>query len=349
MCKYIIPKTFLFIIFTTVFCTEKSNNQNKITSTHFYVASWNVENLFDPIDDNEKIDEWFTPSSKINWTEERLAKKIDNLSSVIEIMNDGEGPDILGIQEVEHKSLLKMLVNKISLKKEYDIVSFESPDKRGIDNGLLYNTELFSLKHSEAIKIELGNGKTTRDILHTILDFENEEIHIYVNHWPSRRAGLKKTEKFRLATAESLRKNIETIGNFRKSKIIILGDFNDLPSNISVKDVLGAGTLGRENHSDLESFKLINLSYDKFQQGEGTYKYRGNWNMLDQIIISNGLLKNNHVYYLTDSFEIIKPDFVIQQEGKYKGTSLPTYGGRKYLGGYSDHYAIGARFSTVSD
>ncbi|MEE9431333.1 MAG: hypothetical protein V3V16_09855, partial [Melioribacteraceae bacterium] len=261
----------------------------------------------------------------------------------------GNGPDILGVQEVEHKELLDELVNKHLGKNKYKVVSFESPDRRGIDNGLIYNHNLFKLNSSDAIAVTLPKNKITRDILYVKLDsrIKNESVHIFVNHWPSRREGLKKSEKNRLAAAKTLVKKVNSIlKENSNANLIILGDFNDLPSNISIKEVLDANELfcDRANNE-----KLYNVSYKQFKKGKGTYKYKKHWNMLDQIIISKGLLDKKNIDYVCNSFEIIKPKFVIQKSGKYKGTSMPTYGGRKYLGGYSDHFPVGAKFDFQKD
>lgn len=331
-----------FLVLSLVYCDAPKKKHVGNIST-FYVANWNVENLFDTIDDVDKFDEQYTPSDERGWDEEKLNVKIENLARVISGMNNNLGPDILGLEEIEHESVVKLLVNKIDVNKNYEIVHFESPDKRGIDNALIYNSDLFTVKKSEALEVNLGGNKTTRDILYTVLDLNGSELNIFVNHWPSRREGLKKSEPNRVKAAETLMRKINELDDQKNSNIIIMGDFNDLPSNISISNILGAKkddcpTITNNN------FGLYNLSTSLFQKGKGTYKYRDHWNMLDQIIISNSFFDKNSIDLKCESFEIIKPDFIIQKEGKYKGTSLPTFGGRKYLGGFSDHYSIGAQF-----
>jgi predicted extracellular nuclease len=336
--------TLVFSI-TTLYCSEPSKGK-EINSSSFYVANWNVENLFDTMDDPNKFDESFTPNGDKNWTEDKLNQKLENLAKVISQMNNGRGPDILGLEEVENESVLNSLLNKISLKKNYRIIHEESPDKRGIDNAIIYNSDLFTLKHSDAIEVKLKNDKTTRDILYSLLEVNDQQLHIFVNHWSSRRGGLKKTEGLRKLAAETLLNKVEGFNDLNNANIIILGDFNDLPSNISISKILGAREL---NCSDkiTDSFSLFNLTYEEFQKGNGTYKYRDHWNMLDQIIISNSLVDKKGIDFKCESFEIFKPDYIIQQSGKYKGTSLPTYGGKNYLGGFSDHFSIGAEFYLI--
>lgn len=337
----------LLIIISIVLlnCQNNTNGQNEninLSKKYFYVSNYNVENLFDTIDDEGKIDEWFTPSSEINWTEDKLQSKIINLTKVIEWMNNGEGPDLLGLEEVEHKSLLERLLNNIQLKKNYKIVHFESPDKRGIDNAIIYNSGIFHLEESEAIPVLLEGNKTTRDILYAKFKINDQFINFYVNHWPSRREGLKKSEPNRIAAAKTLKMHIEKLPNKNKSNIIIVGDFNDMPSNLSISKILNVKEVNCELNNNY--FELLNLSTKEFKKGHGSYKYKDHWNMLDQIIVSNPLLDNSEIDYNCNSFEILKPEFILQKKGKYKGTSLPTFGGRKYLGGFSDHFAVGASF-----
>lgn len=330
-----------FILLVSLSC--KDLNNNVIDQNEFYVVSWNLENLFDTNDNPEKDDNWFLPSSEINWTQERLKQKVKNQAEVISFMNNSFGPDILGVQEVENESLLLMILDQLKLEKDYKIIYRESLDNRGIDNALIYNSILFKEIKTEALEVDLGNGKSTRDILYTVLDYHGSEIHVFVNHWPSRRAGLKETEGYRIKAAERLMNKIGEFDNLLESNIIILGDFNDLPANISLNKILKAQILNCDSTYN-NGFSLYNLSYNEFKKGNGSYKFRDHWNMLDQIIISNTMLNNSIFKYDCDSFEVLKPEFIIQQSGKYQGTPLPTYGGRKYLGGYSDHFPVGANF-----
>jgi len=325
-------------------CSDSKKNQ-PLSEFSFYVASWNVENLFDVVDNPNKSDEWFLPNSEINWTEDKLTTKLKNLSRVINYMNDNNGPDILGLQEVEEPELLDDLINNYLDKPEYKFVYSESPDTRGIDNALIYNRQKFNLVSSSSIAIEFDEPKSSRKILFAQLKSKqsNEQFSIFVNHWPSRRKGLKETEKFRINAAEALINSINSLKDENENpNIIVVGDFNDLPTNISITKVLGAKRF--ECNKENEKSYMYNLSTSSFQKGNGSYKYRDHWNMLDQLIVSESLVDNNESDYVCNSFEVIKPPFVIQKSGKYKGTPLPTYGGRKYLGGFSDHYPVGAEF-----
>ncbi len=322
---------FLPIIFT--------NAQNKTT---IYVANWNVQNLFDTIDDPDKRDEEFTPSSEIRWTEEKLKIKLDNLAKVINEMNDCTGPDIITFEEVEHQSLLERLAKRLN-RSTYSFAYAEAPDKRGIDVGIMYDSLKLNLIALQPLTVHLNSGYPTRYILYAeFLTNGTDTLHVFGNHWPSRRGGLEKSRPNRIKAAQILMTKVnELLNRNPDAQIIILGDFNDEPVNQSISTILGAAKLDCDN---IGNGRLFNLAYQLDLQGKGTLMYRGNFNMLDQIIISKGLLDGKGVDYKCGSFVIFSPDYVVQKKGKYKGAILPTYGGRKYLGGYSDHFPVTAKF-----
>ncbi len=311
-----------------------------------YVASWNVENLFDTIDDPEKMDEEFLPNGSKKWNEKRLNRKLKNLSKIIRSMNDMEGPDILGVQEVEHRSLLDLLLKNHFCDKNYSVAYAESPDKRGIDNGLIFNDDLFDLISTEAIEVKLDDGYPTRNILHvTIKAVNNEMIHVFVNHWSSRSGGLENSEPNRIKAAQTLAAALKEIYNYESNpNIIVLGDFNDEPNNKSITNVLNAVEYECSSNYKYKDVNLLNLAFEEFRKGKGTYLFRKNWNMLDQLMISKNLADGSNIMFICNSFEIVQPHFMITDRGDYKGAAIPTYGGRTYLGGYSDHYPVGAKF-----
>ncbi len=338
-------KIYKFVFLLLLVLNTACANQNY--SGRLFVANWNVENLFDTVDDPKTEDNSFLPESPRNWTENRLETKLKNLAKVIKYMNDYEGPDILGIEEVEHKFLLDKLIKSYLNDKNYKTIEYESPDRRGIDCALVYNADKLKLINSEPIKVNLPEGKTTRDILHAEFILNGKiKLHVFVNHWPSRREGLKKTEPKRIVAAKVLRKKVDKLLTQNKnSKIIILGDFNDLPSNISINKTLGAQPYYCKSDLNLDNTALYNLSYELFQQGKGTYKYKTHWNMLDQIIVNGNLINDKEIQYDCNSFQIIKPEYMVTKSSKHKGKPKPTYGGRKYLGGFADHFPVAAKFN----
>ena len=335
------------ILISQFFFINCSNNiileKNEIDTLYF--ATWNVENLFDTIDDPDKDDQDFTPDGELNWTEEKLHQKNKNLAEIINLMNSGKGFDLLGVQEVEHKSLLEKLNSDYLKNKNYKIVYAESLDKRGIDNGLFYNSDLFELISYDTLRVDLADGWPTRYILYAelILKGSDNKFDVFINHWPSRSGGKDKSEQNRIAAATVLKNFTDKIiSNDLNSRIVIMGDFNDDPTDVSLYETLQAKELECNSGS---ADKLYNTSIQEFNNGKGTYLYRKEWNMLDQIIISGSLLNGNDIKFICNSFEIIKPEIMINKEGNYAGSAIRTFGGKNYIGGYSDHFPVGIKIS----
>lgn len=343
-------KKLLFILLisvSTYACAQ--NNNDKLIS----VAFWNLENLFDTKDDPQKNDEEFLPDGVKQWNDERLERKFYNLARVIRSMNDGNGPDILGVCEVEHKYLLDSLLSKYLFDKNYISESPEAPDERGIQTGVIFRADKFKLLETYSDTVKLDGNIQTRLILGVKLLYKNsEKIYVFVNHWPSRRGGENESESRRIKAAKTLRNRVEQILEKDKyAKIIIMGDFNDEPTNNSILNQLKAKPVICDSVEMLQDIKskddnsdLFNLAYYSYSTGDGSYKHQDNWNMLDQIIVSRELIVGEKVNYLCNSFQVYKPEFMITKTGKYQGTPFPTYGGNRYLGGYSDHFPVIAKF-----
>ncbi len=334
---------FIFVVSSiTLFCQSQNDT--------LCLAFWNTQNLFDTVDDPAINDEEFLPNGEMQWTEDRLDKKMYNLARIIRMMNNENGPDILGVCEVENEDVFKLMVDKYLSDLNYNIAYLESPDNRGIDNGLIYKADKFRLLNLQADTVHLADGWPTRLIFGVnLLTNENEKITVFVNHWPSRSGGQIESEPKRISAAQTLRNAVDRIFySDEKANIFIIGDFNDDPVDASLLGTLKAHPIrcdslaaDFEMNSDSE---LFNLSYKSFEVGEGSYKYRDTWNMLDQIIVSGSIITGGYINYICNSFEVFKPNQIVTQTGQYQGTPFPTYGGRKYLGGYSDHFPVIARF-----
>lgn len=331
---------YLTIISITIYTCQ---GQDKI-----YISFWNLENLFDTVDDPENPgDDEFLSSAKSQWDEIKFDKKLSNLSKIIRSMNNGNGPDILGVCEVENRYVLEQLSKRFLSDLNYSIVHYDSKDPRGIDVGLLYKKEKFSYISSEPIKVFLQGN--TRDILFTNLKYKDEVLHIFVNHWSSRRGGEAESEPRRIRAATVLRAKVDSLLNSdKKSNIIIMGDFNDMPDNKSILMTLMAIPFECDELSPEYTSNLYNTAYKKYAQGIGSYFHQGKFNMLDQIIISKGLLDKKKLDYLCDSFEVISNELNTTRSGKYKGAPYPTFGSGRYLGGYSDHFPVGAIFNYMN-
>lgn len=338
--------TNLFILLFSFNCSAQSDDT-------LFVAFWNTQNLFDTVDDPGINDEDFLPEGEMQWNEDRLDKKMYNLARIIRMMNNGNGPDILGVCEVENQEVLELMILKYLSDLNYKITYLESPDNRGIDNGLIFKSDKFTLLNLQADTVHLSDGWPTRLIFGVnLLTNENEKISVFVNHWPSRSGGQMESEPKRIAAAQTLRNAVDRIFNKEPdAKIFMIGDFNDDPVNTSLLETLKAHPIKCDSlPTDFEmnpEGELFNLSYQSFEDGEGSFKYRDTWNMLDQIIVSSSILTGNALKYVCNSFEVFKPKQIVTQTGQYQGTPYPTYGGRKYLGGYSDHFPVIAKFKIM--
>jgi predicted extracellular nuclease len=312
-------------------------------SNPFTIMSYNVENLFDTIDTPGFDDIEFTPSSKKQWNSEKYNKKISDLSKVIAAIGNGKLPEVIGLVEVENQKVLEDLISTTALKPGgYGIVHEESPDARGIDVALLYRKDRF--KYEGHVKIPVSfpfdSTETTRDILYVYGKApDGMDIHFFVNHWSSRNGGEKETEPKRMYCAVALRRSVDLLlSRDANARIVIMGDFNDEPTNRSIMSVLQASN----KRKNISVGEFYNLMYDKHNlTPEGTYFYRGNWNMLDQIMISPTLLNAGGGYKLKyDSGQIFREDWILFKAKNGEISPNRTYGGDNYYGGISDHLPV---------
>lgn len=337
--------TKVFILATCIFVSVlQINAQNKFYNTdNFTIGFYNVENLFDTINNPDKIDEQFLPDSDKKWNTARYEKKINDLGRVISAINANELPEIVGLCEVENKTVLTDLVNCRFLSKGgYGIVHEESPDARGIDVALIYRKSEFNYLSHKVYRVyfDFEPETTTRDILYVKgMMSDKEVLHVFVNHWSSRRGGQKESEPKRVQAAKVLRSKVDSIfSKDKKAKIIIIGDFNDQPTNKSIHEILNATNKLRAKNKT----ELYNLMFDKSVNGQGTYNYRGDWNMLDNIIVSKSLLYNKKGYMVTPGGgQILKKRWMMYDNVKTgQFTPSKTYGGPNYYGGISDHFPV---------
>ena len=303
-------------------------------------ASYNVENLFDLNDNPQKWDDEFLPEGKKEWTTDRYTDKLEKLAIVINDLN----ADILGLVEVENRLVLDDLVRQSSISdRDYRVIHEDSPDARGIDVAILYDSKRFRyLWHSvHGIHFPFSDSFSTRDILFAAGVVGNSDtLVIFMNHWPSRIRGKAESEKYRVFVASELKTLVDSLYVLHPEyHVIISGDFNDTPNDTSVSEILQA----MNSVNNLETDDLFNTS-KYFNENTGTYLFRGAWYQYDQIIVSASLLSSSSFRLLGESVEIFSRPYLFEQEGKYKGYMLRTYAGRKYLGGYSDHLPVRAKF-----
>ncbi|MDB9882802.1 endonuclease/exonuclease/phosphatase family protein [Bacteroidia bacterium] len=324
---------FSFLLVLLFACNEKE-------LPNASVAFYNVENLFDTENDKHTNDEQYTPKGDKRWDDKKYQTKLENLSKVINEIADGKAPTFLGVCEIENKTVLQDLVKQSLIKSQnYGIVHQESPDERGIDVAFLYRKDVFSVKKLDVYQPDLKEyNDKTRDILHVEGQTVNgETLHFIINHWPSRGEGRAKSEPKRISAAVSLNgiKN-SILEENENAKIIVMGDFNDEPSNKSISETLAVSC----SESVTESNQLYNAFCDLEKEDIGSYRYRSYWDMLDQIMVSKSLLKDsNGLHYMSNSASIKAEPWMIQT-GKYEGFPLRTFGGNNYQAGYSDHFPV---------
>lgn len=358
----ITPLILLLILFFSN-ATSTAQQKNYIIHT---VAFYNFENCFDTINDPVTNDDEWTPTGAQRWTSKKYHHKLENLARVLSeigLAENSDSPTFIGGSEIENRGVLEDLIKEPKLiNKDYGIIHFDSPDKRGIDVALLYQKKQFQptsfsniplyvykndTKSKEATKIE-SEEKTddvlqvsnqnhriyTRDQLLVTGFLDGEEINIIVNHWPSRSGGEKKTSPFREAAGALNRKIIDSLQRINpNAKVITLGDLNDGPYNRSVKIALGA----KAKKADVQPLGIYNPFEEMAKKGMGTIAFRDAWDIFDQIMVSESLLATSKTSFSYWKAGIYNKTFLIQTSGQYKGYPLrhsPTEIG------FSDHFPV---------
>ena len=331
------PKLFTLMIFFIFYFTV-------LGQTNFRVMFYNTENLFDTFDDPKKNDNDFLPEGAMRWTAGRYHNKLINIAKVITSAGDWDTPALVGLCEVENEKVIKDLTQYSPLRKmNYRYVITNSPDSRGINVALLYQREKFKYLDHKSYTIRFPNNarKYTRDILHVTGQISTRDtLDVLVCHFPSRRGGENESETDRLHVASVLKNKSDSLMQIRKNAcILIMGDFNDEPSNRSISVILQAqpvsNTIIRGNLYNLFS------SFEK-KRNTGSYKYQGQWNMLDQIMVSGNLITGERsIRALPQTATIFYRDFMLTDDKTYGGKRpKKTYNGRKHEGGYSDHFPV---------
>ncbi len=335
--RYLFSCVIIFLYAANAFA-EKKNYQ--VTAIAFY----NLENLFDTENDPDNPgDDEFTPNGPYNYTPAIYQQKLHNLATVIQKLGTRltpDGPALIGVAEVENRKVLNDLAAEPAIStRQYQVIHFDSPDGRGIDVGLLYHPQYFTVSDARPLRVNISTSGQksgrTRDILYVKGILAGDTVHVFVNHWPSRRGGEAASAPLRAIAATVCRNLIDSLlHNNPIARIIVMGDFNDDPVNTSISKVLDA--TGKQ--SQLTGGKLYNPWDTFYKNGIGTLAYNDNWNLFDQIIISRGWLHNDKNHWRYYKAEIFDEPFLKNSFGRYKGYPHRSFSGNQWINGYSDHF-----------
>jgi len=333
-------KHFLLFFLFCIGCSDFFSQTSSSTHTPIVVAFWNVENLYDTLNDEYKNDEDFTSEGVYHWTGERYRRKLDHLSDIISQLGihlNEDGPAIMGFCEVENKQVMLDLVQCSTLvSRNYKVVHIEGPDVRGIDPAFIYQSSYFDLIRARTFPVRMITDSLylTRQILMVYGKLQDRKTAIFINHWPSRRGGEKRSQPNRNEAARVLRQITDSIARLEPdTRIIVMGDLNDDPIDESVKKILG--TCDKIEFCDQNFFNPMEHLY---KQGIGSLAYQDSWNLFDQILFSSKSFTDGSSKFV-DAW-VYNKVALRNSSGKYKGYPIRTFSGTNYTGGYSDHFPV---------
>lgn len=325
-------KAFIYSFFVGLFLVVSHSCSPK----QFLVVSYNVENLFDTLKNSGSGDMEYIPESPLNWNSEKYQNKLRNLSKVLSSIDSKRLPDFIGLVEVENRSVVEDLSKTGNLLKgNYSVSHFEGPDPRGIEVAFMYSKK-FKPVQEMPIKVYTDSLRRyrSRDILYVKGILEGDTLYFFVNHWKSRRGSEETTERKRVAAANLLRQFTDSILGYNpKAKIIIMGDFNDTPADSSLRVILGAEKPG-------SGTRLVNITYPLHKQGLGTHFYGNAYSMIDNFVVSEGLLSASKGIFSDGKAAIFSPEWISYKTKAGHWAPARTFSGKNYFNGYSDHYPI---------
>lgn len=320
----------------------------------FRVTSYNVENLFDTRHDSLKNDYEFLPSSTRHWNYAKYKKKLDALARTLIATGQWTPPALIALCEVENDTVLRDLT-RYSLLREagYHYIVTQSPDERGIDVALLYQRNLFKPLSRQSIRVTpiTPRQRATRDILHVCgLLLNGDTLDILIAHFPSRRGGIRQSEPYRLHVAQLLKQTADSLICHRQlPQLLLMGDFNDSPAGKAVRNVLQALPPSPDETPSPDRLYHLLARKAKEQHAYGSYKYQGQWELIDHLIVSGNLLRTTNKLYTNEAqANIYTAPFLLEPDRKYGGMQpRRTYIGPRYRGGVSDHLPVWAEFTLI--
>ncbi len=334
----------LLLITTNIEAKAPKKGKEKANYRISCIAYYNLENLFDTINDPNTNDEEFLPDGGMKWTSLKYNNKVKNMAYTLSKLGTDEDPRgaaVIGVSEIENRHVLEdVCADSAWGNRKMQIVHYDSPDRRGVDVGLLYNPDLFTVVHTNSHRLHVPNNPNfiSRDqlVVTGYLNEMAEKIHIIVNHWPSKYGGEERSRPGREAAAALSKHIVDSIfAREPNAKIIICGDLNDDPNSFPCAEVLNA----KRTREEVGEHGLYNCFWQVWDRGIGSLYYNGTWNLYDQFIISEPLLNANPAEKLSYwKAQIFNKDFLTEQAGKNKGTPKRTHKSNVWLNGYSDHY-----------
>ncbi len=347
--KRIFLLSILVIAFCAGLCAQDNQAQKKKYQV-FGVAFYNLENLFDTINGNGTYDLEYSPAGAKKWNGMKYRNKIENLARAIAAFNTPStpnGPAFIGVSEIENRAVLEDLVKAVDdrLRSEgrqpwnLRVVHHDSPDRRGVDVGALYNERYFKFINVSNTTLTIPDNPNfrTRDQMCVTGRMGSDTVSIIVNHWPSRLGGQEQSSYLREAAAALSKHIADSIWNLRPNEgVIVMGDLNDDPFDKSCAKVLGASKKAK----GVQPHGFFNPFWSLLDKGIGTLAYNSAWNLFDQIIVSGTLLEQNagptslhFTRAMVNNF-----DFLKDTEGTRQGYPRRTFASGMYLNGYSDHF-----------
>lgn len=318
-----------------------AQKQAKVIAVGFY----NCENFFDTVDDSAKKDEEFTPDGAYHYTEKVFAEKAHNIATVIEKMGlevTPDGPAIVGLVEIENDAAIKKLISQPELRKRnYRYCWHPTPDERGISTAMLYNPKYFELINTRPLHVpveSVGWTRPTRDVLYVCGVLAGDTVHILVNHWPSKSGGETATAPGRKLAAIVNKKIVDSLQKVDPDiKIIIMGDLNDNPTSEGIVKVLKA----KGEKYVIGATDIYNPWIKMYNEGKGTESYRGEWNLIDQIMVTGAFLENKNNKWKYYKAEIFNRPFLVNKIGRDKGLPHRSFTiSQVWDNGYSDHFPV---------
>jgi predicted extracellular nuclease len=329
------------VLFLFIHLLSQAQQRKSVIAIGFY----NCENFFHPENDSTKQDDDFTPGGAFHYTDEVYHQKLHNIATVIQKLGTDVTPDgaaIIGMAEIENDKVLKDLISQPEIKdRNYKYVWFPTPDVRGISTAMIYNPKYFRVISKSPVHIPLetlGQTRPTRDILYVqgIL-VGNDTVNVLVNHWPSRGGGVVETTPYRNLAASVDRKIADSLFSIDpNTRVLIMGDLNDNPTDQSVLKFINA----RADTAKTELTDIFNPWIKIYKKGFGSEAYQGEWNLIDQIMMSGAFLKN-HSFWQFYKAQIFSKEFLTNQTGESAGFPHRSFDiSQNWDNGYSDHYPV---------